>query len=458
MKSGAPPRLSGAAKALAAAFVVLIGVWIAQPGDYVIKHSLLDDWASLMKLKSLNPLTISEGTNEVAIVVEGRQGKGERSATWRQLYTNGHSMAGTDYSSIRYMSAFVHIPLLQMDRPESVLVLCFGVGNTLHAASLYPSVSRIEVADLSSNVLELAPYFGKWNKDVLNDPRTKVFVNDGRQHLRMQPEGTYDLVTLEPPPLNHAGVASLYSEEFYKLAYRTLKKGGYLSQWLPMYQVAEDHNRRLVKSFMEVFPNAVLLNGSNREFILLGQKEGSNQIDWRAFQRRLNANAKVRDELKDVDLTDPVEWLGMFAASSNWLSRSVAGVKPMTDDDPVIEDNHFLRYKFLPKEIFNTGRLVEWCPACFSEGRLAAELRPLSYYLSVMQNIYWNENFLKDGPFAPARNVYKIVFSRRDRSDVVPDADHLLQFPTQDQFGDLLRRYYYFRSAFGDDWAFEFSD
>src|SRR5262249_34091109 len=150
--------------------------------------------------------------------------------------------------------------------------------------------------------LELAPYFSKWNTNVLNDPRTKVFVNDGRQHLRMRPEGSYDLVTLEPPPLAHAGVASLYSEEFYRLAPRALKKGGYLSQWLPVYQVAEAHNRRLIKAFMNVFPNAVLLNGANKEFILVGQKDGANQIDWSAFQRRLRANGKVARELESTDL------------------------------------------------------------------------------------------------------------------------------------------------------------
>jgi spermidine synthase len=365
-------------------------------------------------------------------------------------------MSGTDYFSLRYMSSFVHIPLLQVDEPKSVLVLCFGVGNTLYAASLYPSVSRLEVADLSKNVLELAPYFGQWNKNVLQDTRVAVFVNDGRQHLRMQPDNQYDLVTLEPPPLSHAGVASLYSEEFYRIVYRTLKKGGYLSQWLPMYQVAEEHNLRLIKAFIDVFPNAVLLNGANKEFILLGQKEGPNRIDWKAAERRLSANDKVKREVEGLDLATPVERLGMFAASPNWLSMATRNVEPMTDDDPVIENNHFLRDRSMPKEIFNTSGLADWCPACFGEGSLASELAPLPYYLQVLQDIYSNDQFLLEGPFVPPREAYRIGFSKVDAGNVPIDSAHSVRHPTPQRFEELLRRYPYL-AAFGPDWAFRYA-
>ena len=85
------------------------------------------------------------------------------------------------------MRAFVHLPLLHLDAPESVLVICFGVGNTAHAASLHPSLLRIDVVDTSRHVLEQADYFAGTNGGVLRDPRVSVFVNDGRQHLRLTP-------------------------------------------------------------------------------------------------------------------------------------------------------------------------------------------------------------------------------------------------------------------------------
>ncbi|MBW2458652.1 MAG: hypothetical protein JRI68_29410 [Deltaproteobacteria bacterium] len=136
-------------------------------------------------------------------------------------------MSGTSPTSQRYMRAFVHLPLLQMAQPKRALVICFGVGNTLHAASLHPSMERLEVADLSRHVLHHASFFEAANGQVLVDPRVAVFVNDGRHHLLMQPADSYDLVTLEPPPITFAGVAALYSREFYELVRSRLTPTGY---------------------------------------------------------------------------------------------------------------------------------------------------------------------------------------------------------------------------------------
>ena len=51
--------------------------------------------------------------------------------------------------------------------------------------------------------------------------------------FRSRTPDTYDLITLEPPPIAYAGVAALYSKEFYELARSRLTARGYISQWLP---------------------------------------------------------------------------------------------------------------------------------------------------------------------------------------------------------------------------------
>ena len=95
-------------------------------------------------------------------------------------------MSSTARLSQRYMRALAHIPLLMMDDPASVLVIGFGAGNTTHAATLHPSVRRVEIADLSRSILEHAAYFADANHDVLQERNVNVFVNDGRQHLQIQ--------------------------------------------------------------------------------------------------------------------------------------------------------------------------------------------------------------------------------------------------------------------------------
>ena len=180
----------------------------------------------------------------------------------RSLMTNGHAMSSTALLDQRYMRALAHIPLLSMERPARVLVIGFGVGNTTEAATRHPSVEHVTVADLSREILEHAAYFRDANNDVLRDSRVRIYVNDGRQHLLMLPEAVYDLITLEPPPIAHAGVAALYSREFYELARTRLKPGGYLSQWLPAYQVPAETSLAMVRAFIDVFPQSVLLSGT----------------------------------------------------------------------------------------------------------------------------------------------------------------------------------------------------
>ncbi|MGZ3797657.1 MAG: spermine/spermidine synthase domain-containing protein [Pseudobdellovibrionaceae bacterium] len=376
-----------------AAFIVpvllILFHWLSQPGDLLVANGFLQEPISDENRKVI---TVSEGINETAMVVSNADD------TVRYLYTNGHSMSATDDLSQRYMRSFAHIPLLQIENPKTALVICFGVGNTLNAVTRHPSLERIDVVDLSANVLGLSSYFTLSNQSVLSDPRVNVYINDGRQHLRMQAEGTYDLITLEPPPLTSVGVASLFSEEFYQLAFRALKKGGFLTQWLPVAQISGKHTRQLIKAFTDVFPNTVLTNGSTLSLMLMGQKNGSNQVDWRSFQRRQEERPKVREDLKRIQLSRPVEWLGTFVASGSWLTKQFEADEALLDDRPVIEYSHLLIYSTLPKELFLLATFPNWCPDCFSNGILRTELEPLDNYLSLMQSFYWNENVLKIVP------------------------------------------------------------
>src|SRR6185436_6640346 len=166
---------------------VAVDVWLRLPDNYLVLRAL-------PAVALPEKLTfVREGINEAVAVTE-RPGRG------RALLTNGHAMSSTAPLDQRYLRALAHIPLLSMEAPRRVLVIGFGVGNSTSAAALHPTVERVEVADLSRQILELATTFRDANGNVLTDPRVAVFVNDGRQHLRMQPEQSYDLITLEPPP------------------------------------------------------------------------------------------------------------------------------------------------------------------------------------------------------------------------------------------------------------------
>jgi spermidine synthase len=264
-------------------------VWLLLPADYINRRAL-GSQAERGRLVAL-----AEGLTEL-IAVSEVPGSG------RTLLTNGHAMSSTSSVSQRYMRALAHVPLLSMNHPRTVLVIGFGVGNTTHAATLHPSVERVEVADLSRGILRHASDFSDANHDVLANPRVAVYVNDGRHHLQMQPGPAYDLITLEPPPIAYAGVASLYSTEFYALARSRLRAGGYVSQWLPAYQVPTETTLSMIRAFLDVFPQAVLLSGAEDDLVLLGTVADRLVLDPARVAAALAAAPAVQTDLARVDL------------------------------------------------------------------------------------------------------------------------------------------------------------
>jgi spermidine synthase/Tfp pilus assembly protein PilF len=330
-------------------------------------------------------LTMSEGVSETIAVAEA-PGRG------RGLITNGHPMSSTALLDQRYMRALAHIPLLSMERPSRVLVIGFGVGNSTHAATLHPSVERVDVADLSRHVLEHASYFRDANHDVLQDRRVTVYVNDGRQHLQMQPLAVYDLITLEPPPIAHAGVAALYSREFYALARTRLKPGGYLSQWLPAYQVPARTSLAMIRAFIDVFPQSVLLSGMYSEFLLVGTNADTIQIDPDRLAVALKRAPAVQEDLRRIDLGTVTEIVGTFVGSADTLVRATRESSAVSDDRPIQE--YGVRsavgsgLQGVPASVFDLSAAGTWCPRCFSGDLPTVSAEGLDTYLALLDQAY----------------------------------------------------------------------
>ena len=364
----AVPLLTAAA-AIAACFVV--------PPDFVIRRAV----GSAAETQQL--LTQHEGLTEVVTITESRDS--------RLLLTNGHAMSSTAPLSQRYMRALAHVPLLMMEDPASVLVIGFGVGNTTHAATLHPSVRRVEVADLSRSILEYASYFDDANQGVLTDPRVTVFVNDGRQHLQTRADGAYDLITLEPPPISYAGAAALYSREFYQLARSRLSPRGFVSQWLPTYQVPTATALSMIRAFVDVFPRAVLLSGAQADLLLVGTARATIELEPERVAAALTRRPRVRDDLQRLDLGSVREIAGSFVGSARTLEAATSGVRPVTDDWPVMEHSVISALnpgQDVPAAVVDLARLPDWCPRCFADGGPVQAVAGLDLYMRLIELAY----------------------------------------------------------------------
>jgi spermidine synthase len=393
--------------------IAALGLWLLLPSGYLLARAMAPS------KPAERVLTMSEGVSETIVVAEA-PGRG------RGLITNGHPMSSTALLDQRYMRALAHIPLLSMEGPSRVLVIGFGVGNSTHAATLHPSVERVDVADLSRHVLEHASYFRDANHDVLQDRRVTVYVNDGRQHLQMQAQAAYDLITLEPPPIAHAGVAALYSREFYALARSRLKPGGYLSQWLPAYQVPVETSLAMIRAFIDVFPQSVLLSGMYSELLLVGTTADSIQIDPDRLAVALKRAPAVREDLRRIDLGTVTEIIGTFVGSADTLARATRESVAVSDDRPIQE--YGVRSAIgsgvlgVPASVFDLSAAGSWCPRCFNGELPTRSAAGLDTYLALLDQAYHASTegiALGRSPIPGSRRVLGSAYL----GTVVPDTD-----------------------------------
>src|SRR5690606_4688454 len=166
---------------------------------------------------------------------------------------------------------YAHLPLLLHPDPKSALVICFGTGNTLGAASRH-ALDRLDGVELSSEVVKASKYFRDTNHDVANNPGVNLIVEDGRNYL-LGTRRRYDVITAEPPMIHTAGVVNLYSRDFYRLCSERLTDNGIMAVWLATWEIENPELRMLVRAFADVFPHASVWDSKHLgEWILIGSR------------------------------------------------------------------------------------------------------------------------------------------------------------------------------------------
>jgi spermidine synthase len=350
-----------------------------------------------------------EGRNESILVLESQDG------SFRSLNTNGFSMSDTSNAAQRYMKLMAHLPLLIQEDPRNALVIAYGVGNTAYAASLHDSLERIDVVDLSEEILSVSHHFESTNQGVLEDPRVRAFVNDGRHHLIMY-ENTYDLITSEPPPLPFAYTVNLYTQDHYELIRRRLTRRGFFTQWLPVSQLNQEVVRSAVKAFVNVFPHSILVAGYRNNLILMGSPS-SFRFDTLALRSRIDASRSLKRNLQSISAADLTEIVGTFVMGERGLAEYTAQFDPVTDDHPSMEYSKSLHYLSAQDPRLYDGMAEVWD---YLDGAGTPFLKD---YLALMELMYHEKAYLetsndwmKMATLNRARRHYQNLLSQSYRS------------------------------------------
>jgi spermidine synthase len=280
-----------------------------------------------------------EDVGGTVAVIEQSVPSGE-TKSFRRLYIQGVSNSGDAPSSMRYMRLQALLPLLVHPRePRSALVVGFGTGITAGALLAWPDLETRVVAELLPAVVSAGERF-RGNLGAATDSRLDIRIVDGRQEL-MRSAARYDLVTLEPPPPSAAGVANLYSREFYVLCRQRLASGGLMAQWWPLPTQNDEDSRSLVRTFLDAFPHVAAWTTELHEVLLVGSTDPMS-IDGARVAARFGVPA-IAQALAEVGVESPAALLATYLTDRQGLERYAGEALPVTDDRPRIEHAAWVR-------------------------------------------------------------------------------------------------------------------
>ena len=248
---------------------------------------------------------------------------------------------GVGITSLTPITKFMaHLPLSNLNRrPESALVICFGMGTTFRSAlSWGVDVTAVEL------VPSVRDAFGFYHSDasrVLQNPRGRVVIDDGRRFLKRTTD-RFDVILIDPPPPVEAAASGLlYSQDFYELAKLRMKEDGILQQWI--FTPAEE---RMVASIYaavtKAFPYVRVFRPiESAGFHILASMQPMPRIDM----------AETVGRMPDAARDDVMEWFERGSietiiqamldkeidSATFGIALDVEQVRPLTEDHPYNE-------------------------------------------------------------------------------------------------------------------------
>jgi spermidine synthase len=336
-------------------------------------------------------------------------------ARFDQLASNAYSMSVNDFAARRYMKLFVALPLALHPNVKRALVVGYGIGNTAKALTDSRELQRIDVADISADVLALGRRLRvRTGACPLDDPRVHVHIEDGRQYLEATSQ-RYDLITGEPPPPIVAGVENLYSREYFELVHSRLAPGGFATHWLPLMNISAATSKAVIHAFCDAFDDCSLWHASARNFMLMGSRAAGSAPSEEHFARQFNDPA-TSPELAAIGFELPAQLGALFVGDAPYLEPLVQDQPALTDDWP--DRMHQPGSKEERDALIWTWRDTKATRARFTDSKWIARLWPPEQRSAALRQ-FENQRLINDLLFpeaTPARQtqvLHQVLFGTR---------------------------------------------
>jgi spermidine synthase len=247
------------------------------------------------------------------------------------LRTNGKVDASnrdaTTQLLLGHLAALAHAP-------QRVLLVGFGSGMTASALAAYPELERLDVVEIEPAVVGAAPLLEKLNRNVLIDPRVHVTFDDARNFL-FTTRQKFDLIISEPSNPWIAGVATLFTREFYAAVRARLTLDGVFVQWMQAYSLYPEDLRMIFATFLSEFHGATLWHGDAPDLILMAPSPASAEILRRA--QAMFGQPPLREDFSKLGMEEAAGLFGFYLLDDAGLRKFSSGAQFNTDDQTLLE-------------------------------------------------------------------------------------------------------------------------
>jgi spermidine synthase len=277
-------------------------------------------------------LYLRENINGTAAVFQETRQNGNK-----YMLIDGIGEVSTDYFSMRAFRMLGLLPALYSPAAKNALVVTFGSGIAAGSIANLPGIESVECIEICKGAFNAARSFSQENHDVLNNPRIRFIVNDGRNYL-FTARKQYDMISADASHPTSSDSWVLYTKEFYELCRARLSDNGVMCQWIPLRGILEKDYKTILNTFRSVFPSMTLwYSGGYKAIghtILCGSKKPM-KIDM-ARAEVIMADSRIKSDLEQVNIFSLQDVFNCFVMDQDSIALFTGPAALNTDDKPVV--------------------------------------------------------------------------------------------------------------------------
>ncbi len=166
------------------------------------------------------------------------------------------------------------LPIVYLPEAKTGANIGFGSGITSHILLGNPKLTALDTIEIEPAIVEGARAFGSRSQRAYTDPRSKIIFADAKTYFSGNNK-RYDFIFSEPSNPWVSGVASLFSDEFYRFVPRHLNENGIFIQWIQLYEIDFTLVASILKALGNHFADYDMYIANGSDLVIVAKPTGA---------------------------------------------------------------------------------------------------------------------------------------------------------------------------------------